>query len=289
MKTILFPTDFSPAAEAAFIYALKVADRLDTGITTLHVYQLPDIRGVQLPRTLQEIYDSIDLEEFDNFKDTVPRLRQIAEENGMLHIPVKHVMHQGETIPSILRFAEELEPGMIIMGTKGATGLREIFFGSVAAEIMENACCPVLAVPFEAEFQGGFKRIAMTTAFSEEEKEALSWLLDFAGLFGAEIWVVNVNTLQTGYSREQMEALQTALSGIPGLFFKELEGDMIEAPLSRFLEEKNMDLLVMLTHRRNFLQELFQFSQTKQMAYHSKVPVLTIQSHTLEKLRKPAA
>lgn len=283
MKNILFPTDFSHAAEAAFIYALKVADKLGAAITTLHVYQLPDIRGVQLPNTLQEVYESIDLEEFENFRDTIPRLRQIAEENSMQHVPVRHAMQHGETVNSILQYARELHVDMIIMGTKGATGLREIFFGSVAGEVLENASCPVLAVPLDAQFDGSINRIAMTTSFSEEEKNALKWLQAFARLFKAQTFVVNVDTSHTEFYRHQMDHLSTEFSEMPDLEFKELEGEYIEEPLSRFLEEKQIDLLAMLTHKRTFLQELFNYSQTKRMAYHSKVPVLTIQAHTLEK------
>jgi nucleotide-binding universal stress UspA family protein len=284
MKKILFPTDFSPAAEAAFIYALHVADLFGADITTLHVYKLPDIRGVQLPKSLQEVYESLDLEEFENYRDIVPRLHRIARENGLQHVPVRHAMQEGETVSCILRYAEELDTDLIIMGTKGATGLRELFFGSVAAEVMENANCPVLAVPMDAIFSEELKRFAMTTSFSEEEKKALDWLREFARPFKADIYVVNVDTAHVEEYRMQMLALRKAYPGIAGLHFTQMEGDFIEESLSRFLEANRIDMLVMLTHKRNFLQELFNYSHTKKMAYHSKIPILTIQAHTLEQL-----
>jgi nucleotide-binding universal stress UspA family protein len=287
MKNILFPTDFSPAAESAFIYALKVAEKLQATITTLHVYQLPDIHGVHLPPSLQEVYDSLNLEAFENHRDFIPRLRQIAAENNMERVDLKHALQEGEPIPSILRYARELESDFIIMGTKGATGLREILFGSVTAEVMENAECPVLAVPREAVFEGSLRNIAMITSFTDKEKKALRWLLSFADLFGAQVFVANAETANKEYYKTQIALLQEEFEDVKGLFFTEMSGDYFQEPLSLFLEEKGMDLLATLTHKRSFIEELFNYSLSKQMAYHSKIPILTIQEHTLNKMAQP--
>jgi nucleotide-binding universal stress UspA family protein len=283
MKNILFPTDFSPASERAFVYALKVAEKLQATITTLHVYQLPDIKGIHLPPSLQEVYDSLDLEAFENYRDAIPRLREIAEAEGALNVEIRHALQEGATIPSILRYARELESDLVILGTKGATGLRELFFGSVAAEVLENAECPVLAVPHDAVFDGKLDRIAMLTSFSENEKTALQWLLNLAERFDAQVYVANAETANPDYYKKQMALLQEAFTDVKGLYFSEISGEYFQEPLSRFLEEQGMDLLVTLTHKRGFLEELFNYSLSKQMAYHSRIPILTIQEHTLLK------
>ena len=102
MKKILFPTDFSSTAENAYLYALKLAQQMNAELVTLHVYELPDISRVHLPNTIKEIYDSIEWEEFENYKDAVPRLRQLAQENGFEDISAQHVLTEGETIPTIV-------------------------------------------------------------------------------------------------------------------------------------------------------------------------------------------
>ena len=146
MKKILFPTDLSKAAEQAFIYALHLADKLGATLTTLHVYLQPEVRKSELPRTVAEFYENYDLDEFENFKDAIPNLREIQEGHGFSHLDVQHQLEPGRTVKTILGIAKQEDYDMIVMGTTGARGLKEIFMGSVAGEILENAHCPVLAI-----------------------------------------------------------------------------------------------------------------------------------------------
>ena len=88
---ILFPTDFSDTAKNAFIYALNLADVVNGSVVTVHAYELPDVRGAHLPNTLKQVYDSITLESFEDFRDNVPYLRQVAAEANLEHVPVKHI------------------------------------------------------------------------------------------------------------------------------------------------------------------------------------------------------
>ena len=52
--------------------------------------------------------------------------------------------------------------------------------------------------------------------------------------------------------------------------------------ITKFLQENDIDILAMVTHKRSFLEELFNYSQTKMMSYHADTPILSIQAHTLE-------
>ena len=173
MRKILFPTDFSPAANHAFIYALHLADVLSAEINTLHAYPLPEIHGVVMPNLVGEIEQSIRMEEFDEYRNSVDQLRVIAEAHSLGHVRVNHTLKTGSTIKAILASAESEGSDVIIMGTKGATGLREVFVGSVTGEIMEKANCPVLAIPDEASFDHNIDRLVVTTDFTDEDEKAL--------------------------------------------------------------------------------------------------------------------
>ncbi len=277
MKRILFPTDFSDAANNAFVYALEIAKTFRLPLTTLHVYQLPDISQIHLPHTLQEVYDSIELEEFENFKNQIPILRKLAEAHGLGDVPIESMMEEGKTVETIIRVARKIEAELIIMGTKGATGLTGLLFGSNTAEVMENAPCPVLGVPEKARFDGKLDHIAVAIDLSRDETAALEYTLRFARPFRAELHCLNVNTGHRKDLDEKMQALHTRHkdSGIL-CHFEVLEGDRIYEPLSQYVEEHHIDLLVMLTHKRNFLQELFDYSKTKKMIYQAKMPILAI-------------
>lgn len=281
MKTILFPTDFSTAAERAFIYALKFAKNIGASITTIHAYELPYIEGVSLPNTLREIYDSIDLEEFENYRDNIPQLHEIAKVNALTNVPIKHILKQGETIPTILRTAQEINADMIIMGTKGATGLKEVFFGSVAGAVLEKAKCPVLAVPEKAEFDGKIDHIAFTTTFKEEDEKALRKVLAFAALFNAQVYCINLDSAHIETYANRMETFKVGFSEKNNIIFETLDSDDFEKTLSSFLDQNNIDILAMLTHRRKgFLDRLFNYSLTKKMAYHLDTPVFAVHAAT---------
>ena len=284
MPRILFPTDFSDAANNAFIYALRVADTLNADLLAVHVYHVPVIKKASLPHTLLEFYEHIESEEFKDFQDNLPILHEIADSDNRSHVPLRSVLVKSEdAVRAIVRTAESENADMIIMGTKGATGLREIFIGSVAGEVMENANIPVLAVPEGARFDGKIDSIAVTTDFQEEEVAAIRQVVDFASKFEASVSCVNVDLAHTESFLNRTQAFEEKLDiNYPGFEISILEGTSIRAAVSSFMEEKDIDILAMVTHRRNFFQELFRFSRAKEMAYHLNTPILSIQSHTLK-------
>lgn len=282
MKKILFPTDLSAAAERAFIYALHLADHMGAELITLHVYQKPEVRGGGVSRTLSEFYESYDLDEFKNFKDSIPVLRKIQQEEGFEALPVQHLLKPGRTVEMILKVAREEAVEMIVMGTTGARGLKEIFMGSVAGEVLENASCPVLAVPEKAAFDGRIDDIAFAVNYEDEEVAAFKKLVELYSLFGAKIHCVNVDLSHTERYRNQMEKFKAKLPAHDNTTFEVVQSTDIREGLLSYMETHDVDVLVMVTHKRNFFQELLRYSHTKAMSYHSNMPLLSIPAHTLD-------
>ena len=280
-KPILFPTDFSSAADHAFIYALQLADKLNTPIYTLHSYSLPDVRGAHLPHTLQEVYDSMDMEELETYQDNIPHLRRIAESNNMGHVDIKHILAQGSVLDTINTYADRENAQVIVMGTTGATGLKALI-GSTAGEVMEKAPCPVLGVPDEAKFDGNINNIAITTNFQDEEIKALNWLIGFTETFDCQYHVFNVDLGKIESFRNRMEAFREKCGDRDDLNFYVLDGTDFNETAVRFFNEHHIDLLGMITHRRNFFQELFRFSYAKNLIYHTELPVLAMPSDFLK-------
>ncbi len=283
MRKILFPTDFSAVADNAYIYALALAKRMEATLITMHAYQIEEIRGAALPNTLAEIYESIQWEEFENYKDYVPHLRQIAQDHGFGEVPQYHVLIQGRLLEAIISVASEEGVDLIVMGTKGASGLKEVIFGSVTGEVMEHAPAPVLAVPKEASFDGKFDRIAVTTEFAAEEKKALYKVLEFASWFDhPTISVIHVDVGHVESIAHRMEAFKKEFEGKPNLEFVVVDATTIEKGLQQYLETHRVDILCMLTHKRGVLEELFNYSVAKKMSYHLTTPVLAIQAELLQ-------
>jgi len=278
---ILFPTDFSEAADNAYVYALRLADALDAEIDTLHVYDLPALKGVHLPNTLNKVYEEITFESFENYKDHIPHLRQIAQAHNMSHIVCHHSLVQSKkvgVIATIVGKAKQMEADFIVMGTTGASGLKEVFLGSVAAEVLENSSCPVMAVPHAARFDGKMDKIAFATDYHELDKSTLKSAANFASWFDTELDVVHIDTTHTEpYTAGMYKFLET-IEGLPSIRPHIIDHTSIEEGLVQFLEENNTDILAMRIKKRNFIQELFTYSMTKKMANHMRIPVLGLHS-----------
>lgn len=277
MPTILFPTDFSDAATRAFVYALQLADRIDAKIITLHVFEKPDISGLtHVPRSLEEFYNTIDLYEFANYKDAVPVLDKIQDDRGLNHLSVVHTLYEGNTEATILERAVAENADFIVMGTTGARGLKEIILGSVAGEVLENAACPVLAIPEQAVFDGKIDNIAFTTAFQPQEKKGLEKVLQLFEAFTPTVHCVNVDLAHTEEYHHRMDVFSADFAENANIAFHVLDGTDFQRVLTDFLEDMEIDIVAMVTEKRSFLEELFHYSKTKALSYHSRTPILSL-------------
>jgi len=273
---ILFPTDFSEAADHAFIYALKVADKIKGEITTVHVYDVPHVRAAHLRHTMSKVYDSIALEQFENYKDHIPHLREIAAKNNLGHIRVNHAMVQISKhgiVQTIVNTGRKAKADFIIMGTTGASGLKEAFLGSVAAEVLENATAPVLAVPLKAQFDGTINKIAFATEYLETDKSALRSTLKFASMLDARVLCVHVDTSHTEAYTKRMESFIADFKDSENLSWDVVDNVSVEEGLVDFAHDNKIDIFAMYVRKRNFIEELFTYSLTKKMANHLTVPV----------------
>ena len=275
MQKILFPTDFSEAANHAFSYALRVADAIKASIIVFHAYEIPAV-GRALPHTLAEFYESIKLEEFKNYEDHIPVLEQIGKDLDLSHISVQYVLEGGHPKSAIIRQAKKERADLIVMGTTGSSGLREVFIGSIAGEIMENAPCPVLAIPQQATFDGAFDAIAFATDYKGEHKEAIHWLMDWAKQFDTTLHIFHVDTSHTEDIAPKMPRFSESFKKYNNLIFSVVDANYVEEGISQFVQEHKIDMLAMVIHQRSPLREFFTYSFTKQMSYHLQTPIISI-------------
>lgn len=281
MKKILFPTDFTNVTKKAFVYALNIANQLNASITTLHTYQKPDVGDFVMPSSLAAFYEGLDWDEFENYQNAVPSLHKIAADNNLGHIKINHALVEGEIIETITKVASDENYDLIIMGTKGGSVLKEIFIGTHAGEVMEHSSCPVLTIPENAVFDGRIDKIGLTIDFSQDDHKAIDKTLQLAEALEANITAIHVDTTHTGNITHKIDTFKSSYRNKQRLTFLELEGSDIVKTIAEYTENNQIDILVMVTHKRNFFQELFSFSHAKQMSYHHKTPVYAIPQDTL--------
>lgn len=145
LSKILVPLDGSEWSFRAAKYAIKIAKMASAQIVWVHaVVSLPTTAyanvhaGVLIPRYIEEAK-----KEAQKWYDEV---RIIAEKSGVVRLSTETFLDVSSAADAIISYAEGNNIDLIIMGTKGRTGLKKIVLGSVASGVISHAKCPVLVV-----------------------------------------------------------------------------------------------------------------------------------------------
>lgn len=267
MKHYLVPIDYSDNSLNALRFALKLAILIEGRITTLHV-----VADGSFSKTADGSISPGD-ETLQPFALKSEQLyREIADDETQI-VSVAHVFAQGRVVENILKTAAREDVDMIVMGTKGASGLKEVIFGSITAKTIEAADLPVLAIPEDATFTG-LNEIAYSTSFKVEEVDTMLRVLKLAKMAKARLHMVHVNLPHTTYAYERMDELKESLSSKDNVAFHVVEDIDVVKGLAGYVRAEKIEMLVMYTEQRSFLSRLFDRSYTGQMAYYTETPLL---------------
>lgn len=275
MKKILFPTDFSEVANNAFVHALEFAKIVQGELILLHTFELPVFDNQFFPENYTIIYDSIELSQFDMFKDEIPKLRAIAEEHHLDKIKMTHRLMDGDLLSNIKKSIKEDKIDFVVMGTSGATGWDAFFVGTNAGSVINHINVPMLCVPLDAKFKK-IETIGFTTRFRPKDKKALKMVLDIAKKTKAKVKCLYVKTSSSDVSKETIEKWETDFTQEPIEFFV-ITSDEVKETILDFILYKDIDVLTMLTYKRGFFEGIFKPSLTKKMATDFDIPILAIQ------------
>jgi nucleotide-binding universal stress UspA family protein len=166
---------------------------------------------------------------------------------------------------------------IIVMGTKGATGAKEILFGTNTVDIIKRAKCPVIAVPPNFDYEVP-KEILFPTDYEVDFKTApLKMLLTLARQHISSIEVLHVSN---GYdlTKKQLknqEKLDKQLKGIAHLFHNPHNQEIINA-INNFQLKHKMNLLVMVQNKHTFVERLFIEPVIKKIGFHVTIPFMVL-------------
>lgn len=270
MKTLLVPTDFSESAENAINYAIEFAHKDHSKIILLHSDEL-DYQTL-LYTLMVPANESIKKEALKLLEASAARISR----NG--NIENECVVKDSALSDAILSTAIEKNVDMIIMGTKGAHGIKKFLVGSNTSTIIEKAHCPVLAVPDHAYFKG-IRKITYATDYHESDLPAFQKLLVTANLFDAQLEILHISPHTVKNDPAEKEKMLEFLKKLPAaesvnISHKILEGDDITKQFDAIMATGGTSLLVMNTRQRFFLEKLLSGSLSKEISYHAKIPLL---------------
>jgi len=185
LKNILYATDFSPAAASALPYVLGLAKGYGAKVHALHVRSpYPLIVG---PEAMPQIIEAAK----EQAKFEAQQLHEILST-----VPHDVLVCEGDLWPAITDMVQQQNIDLIVIGTRGRTGVGRAVLGSVAEEVFRRASCPVLTVgphvSSDTERRLKMKEILYATDFSPESLSALPYAVSFAQEHEARLTILHV-------------------------------------------------------------------------------------------------
>lgn len=272
IQTVLLPTDFSDHSLQAARFTLGLFRRAEVRFILYHCF-MPfqgSFSGTKAERENRQ--------EVKNLMGKLHGIRQrLAEDYPEAGIDLK--VDKGVESRRINIWSKKQPDALIAMGTKGAGGIKEKLLGSVTADVIAGAACPVLAVPPGLQ-PGPFQRVLMPTEFRLEDLEAANFLSEIPASEGIAFHFIHIGSHTKPDRREQRRSatFQAAMAGIlPGreTQFSWHTGDSPENRILEISESVKPDLLLMTTYRKQgLLDNLFHTSTTRKVAHHTHIPLL---------------
>lgn len=270
MVNILIPTDLSDLSKIAIQYAIKIANKLDGTITLLHVINI--IQPTRATMRLQ--LKSLEKELITAAKEDLEILvKQVSKQLKTNHPLDVKVVKGASFNDAVKKEAKKLRTGLIVMGTRGASGLKKYVLGSNTTSVIEISHVPVLAVPELGDFKN-FNNVVYATDLKHTQKE-LQTLLPYLEKFNSTIHLIHVTS-----SLKEVAAIEKKIdaivqkSGMGNVIVRVMVNKEIDEAIDHYVTVVKADLLAMFTHDVSFYEKLFNRSMTRKMAFQSKIPLL---------------
>lgn len=274
MKRILFPTDFSEVATNAFSYALEFANLVDGELIILHSYDLIPMDNQFFPENFTDLYDSIELANFEQFKKEIPKLRGIMGKHELEHVKMSHRLMEGDLYANIKKSIQEDKIDYVIMGTSGEEEWESLFAGSNSASVILGLNVPMICVPMGVKYNK-IKTIGFINHYTPKDKMALYTVLDIAKKTNAKIKCLYIKTGDSEIDIETIEKWEAEFNQESIAFFVIQSDDIREVELD-FISYQDIDILTMLTYKSSMFEGMFVSNYSKNKVSEIAIPILVI-------------
>jgi nucleotide-binding universal stress UspA family protein len=271
---ILIPTDFSELSNYALNLALKVAESESSELHLIHVIQLP--AGVLLQENGELLMN-------DENDITLPLLKKdealakIQNYVKDIQLPVVTKVCYGHLNQEVLRYAEKENIGLIVMGTHGATGVKELISGSHTEYVAMRAKAPVLSLKCDRSDMS-ISSIVLAGDFSKEDIPHCETVIKLQKAFNAQLHLLRVNTpskfLPDNEVKNNMKAFAEK-HGLQNYVTSVYSHNDVEEGIMYYAEENNADIVSIGTKGRTGFNKLINGCVSADLINHVFRPILT--------------
>ncbi|GMQ28389.1 universal stress protein [Algoriphagus confluentis] len=280
MIKVLVPFDFSETSNYAFEFAISLAENYNQlEINLLHVVETPIATGMG---TMGGGLDAIpDFENQVFFMELIEtrkkQFKEIEEKHKDSSINLKTNLVIGNVYRNIVDVIQEKNPDLVIMGSKGSSGLEEVLIGSNTEKVVRTAPCPVVTVKSSTHVSK-MRKVVFASDFRDADDEVASRIRRMQTLFDAQFYFVLVNTpgnfetTRESFARIKTYVQKHKLENIKAEIYNSLSE---ETGILEFADDIDADMIAMTTHGRTGFLHLITGSIAEDVVNHSKRPVWT--------------
>ncbi|PKQ46182.1 universal stress protein [Confluentibacter flavum] len=281
MKTILLPTDFSKNSINAIQYAIDMFQNTNCDFYLLNVQKASsfiseDIMVMSSSTTIYQTLISAAKKSIDN----------IILKIKAKHLNDKHhfysIVDYDNLIDSINHVSKIHDVDLIVMGTKGASGLEKVIFGSNTVHVMQRCQVPILAIPDNCKFNGLHKVLFTTNHLELYGVEELKWLKDFNSLYKSKLEILHIkdenHLTHEVFSNEVI--FKTHFTEANHKYITINSKDIFEI-INKHIIENQIAMFAMLYTKHSFLERLFTRHPVETFGFKIGVPFLVINKKEL--------
>ena len=278
MKKVLVPTDFSDNAWDALTYAIRLYDDIPCRFYILNTYQ------VNTSRTTNTMHKKRDTHMYRMLKETSEKeLRKIKNylNNNLLNDKheYKIISKTGALLTIIKQLISDEKIDMIVMGTSGATGAKEIFMGSNTVKIIKHIdSCPIISVPLKYEYEEPEQLIFATDFKRHFNKTELNCLIELQLIHNFEIKVLHVKKgkMLNSIQQQNKDVLKQCLDNGNTIFEEITTYTTIADAINNHTEEHTINMVCLLNYEHSFIEKLTHEPIIKKISFHSAIPLLIL-------------
>ncbi|WP_299526851.1 universal stress protein [Winogradskyella sp.] len=259
MYKILVPVDFSNTSKNALKYATSLFRGIELEITILHIY------GAQSTALMMKSIDSILIKEAENQMSAL--VKEMEAEAPSVSFKTK--LAKNYAISTISELGNSGIYDFIVMGTKGVSGLKEVFMGSVAGGVVSKTSAPVIVVPLDYNFKD-LKQVVFAVGDNALSETSTLPLRKVLTLHKSQLEVLHISE----NSSPDFEVILSPIKDLnPKLTHKDGNGDLNQQ-LNVHVQNQDTDLLCLVRTKKDFFDRLFSGSVTLKQTFNSPIPIL---------------
>ena len=277
MRHILVPTDFSENALNALTYGLRLFQKNRCTFYIVHVNPVPSYSGAEssVKASSKSFEDTL-------LRDSRRNLRKLIAKIEKLGLNAKHtfvpIAAHDLFVNTIKREVEKRNIDLILMGTKGASGLKKVTIGSNTGDVITKVKCPLLSVPENAKYQLIHEIAFPTDYHTGYDLKVLDTLMEMATMNKSILRILHISKKGEELNNEQKTNKQFLHDYFKDIehSFHSLTGTKLETAVQCFTESRDIDMIAMVAKNLNFFQRILFRPSVEQISYHTELPFLVL-------------